>query len=889
MSRGRGDFGGRGDRGFGGPRGDRGFGGRGGDRGGRGGYGDAPPRGGFGGGRGGGFGGRGGGPRFEVRDVQFEPLRAFAADRLPGEIIPPRSWSGKEKGQGFSLLSAPKKPAGGVGTRIEVLTNMVSIKLPAAPKFQYQVVIVPEMELKKRRKYLIRLIAEKEFPTIRSLFDGENILYLDEKPSNKDELSFTVNITETGGEEKPYTATFKLTRTAATSRLDKGAVAFFSTHFKQAVSNLPNRQLVGRDYFDFQHKVEVPEHNCILVPGVDMTVYITESGPLLNADMMFKHIRTDSIFTLLRRDYMSRGTPNEITEKQFVNKIAIRNYGDRRSFFIDRIRWDLSPMSTFNSKEGRVTYVEYFRKHYNIDNSDLDKPQPLLESISRTKRDKDGNPEVNYFVPALCQLTGATDDMKKDFRRGRELIKITALPPAERCEKLCQYFRTCNSNEGFRSGLAKWGIEVNDKLSSIPGRRLPAPALKNGAGPIAINPERQSWDVKFEWPMFRVGTFSKWAVVMHGQSPPTREFVDILRNRMGPSLRINFTEPRVFIVGGTRPDDYVRLLQKDVVPANPDFIMCVLPRKAEAPYRRVKDYLCTEAGIVSQFVTEDNISRDALTKSTKIAVQMNVKAGGAPWALDAKFLVPTMVIGLDIHHGGDVEHKGGSVAAFVASVDRDVSKFYSRTFVMKPKEGVFIPMPGQPTLEQLTAAALDAFHKANGIWPQFVLVYRDGGSEGQIHHLVHHEVGEIKKGLQSRPECAGKCKLAFFSVLKGIRTRLFHKEDGAGRGVANPPPGTVVDAQITSHLMSEFFLVCQHVNQGSATPTKYQSLFDDTPASMDNFEAWAFNLSHNYYNWFGTVRTPCVLKYASTLAKFSGSFLRGKEVKAPLWDRLFYL
>eukprot|EP01012_Entosiphon_sulcatum_P013158 TRINITY_DN1842_c0_g1_i1.p1 TRINITY_DN1842_c0_g1~~TRINITY_DN1842_c0_g1_i1.p1 ORF type:complete len:881 (-),score=186.00 TRINITY_DN1842_c0_g1_i1:30-2672(-) len=880
MSRGGYDRGGRGgDRGFGG----RGFGG---DRGGggRGGY-DAP-RG--GGGRGFG-GGRGGGPRFDVRDVAFEPLRPFAADRLPTEIVPPRSWSGKEKGSGFSLESAPKKPAGNVGTKIEVATNMVSIALPAAPKLQYQVTIDPELPLKRRRKYLIRTITEKEFGTIRSLFDGENILYLDEKPGGKDELNYTVNITEVGGEEKPHTVTLKLVRTSATQQLDKSAIAFFSTHFKQAVSQLPNRQLVGRDYFDFQHKVEVPEHNCILVPGVDMTVYVTESGPLLNADMMFKHIRTDSIFTLLRRDYISRGTPNEITEKQFVNKIAIRNYGDRRSFFIDRIRWDLSPMSTFNTKEGKVTYVEYFRKHHNIDNSDLDKPQPLLESVSRTKRDKDGNPEVSHFIPALCQLTGATDDMKKDFRRGRELIKITALPPAERCEKLCQYFRTCNGNEAFKAGLTKWGIRVNDKLSVIPGRRLPTPTLKNGAGPIAVNNERESWDVKFEWPMFRVGQFNKWAVVMHGQSPPTREFVEILRNRMGPSLKINFTEPRVFIVGGTRPDDYVNLLRREVVPANPDFIMCVLPRKTEAPYRRVKDFLCTDAGIVSQFVTEDNISRDALTKSTKIAVQMNVKAGGAPWAVDAKFLVPTMVIGLDIHHGGDLEHKGGSVAAFVASVDREVTKFYSRTFVMKPKEGVFLPMPGQPTLAQLTTAALDAFHKANNIWPQFVLVYRDGGSEGQIHHLVHHEVGEIKKGLQERPECAGKCKLAFFSVLKGIRTRLFQKEDGAGRGVANPPPGTVVDSQITSHLMSEFFLVCQSVNQGSATPTKYQSLYDDTPANMDNFESWTYNMAHNYFNWFGTVRTPCVLKYASTLAKFSGSFLRGKDVKPALWDRLFYL
>ena len=35
---------------------------------------------------------------------------------------------------------------------------------------------------------------------------------------------------------------------------------------------------------------------CQLVPGLDCTVYVTETGPVMSVDMQHKHVRTDTVW-----------------------------------------------------------------------------------------------------------------------------------------------------------------------------------------------------------------------------------------------------------------------------------------------------------------------------------------------------------------------------------------------------------------------------------------------------------------------------------------------------------------------------------------------------------------------------------------------------------------
>eukprot|EP00996_Jenningsia_fusiforme_P007281 NODE_990_length_1774_cov_28.196522_g873_i0.p1 GENE.NODE_990_length_1774_cov_28.196522_g873_i0~~NODE_990_length_1774_cov_28.196522_g873_i0.p1 ORF type:complete len:496 (+),score=82.70 NODE_990_length_1774_cov_28.196522_g873_i0:78-1490(+) len=470
--------------------------------------------------------------------------------------------------------------------------------------------------------------------------------------------------------------------------------------------------------------------------------------------------------------------------------------------------------------------------------------------------------------------------MKNDTRRGRDLIKRTAVPPGDRMSRIVQNIKSLTTNEDFMKPLKPWGFNFNPTPIVVPARRLPTPPLRNGAVPIDVKSHSESWDVKFSWPMFRSAPFDKWAVVVDAQIMQ-REGGDFMRSlhKVAADLKINLSDPRIVTTRDNRPGSYRQAVETEVARLQPNFVLILVPRNTEDPYRGIKSFLCKN-GVPSQVVTQNTIQKGVLTIATKVLIQMNCKAGGAPWTVDLKLDSPTMFIGLDIHHGGDLEKKSGSVAAFVASIDKDVTKFYSRTFVVRSKQQIFQPIDG-PGLGQLTKDAIAAFKTYNrGHAPLNIVVYRDGGSEGELESLLKHEVSEMTDALE------GKANLVFFVVLKKIRTRFFPYANGE---VQNPQPGTIIDTHITNSKLPEFYLCCQFVNQGSATPTKYQKIYDTSKFNSDTLQMYTYGLSHLYFNWDGTIRTPCVCKYASTLAKFSGQFLRGRESNSALFQKLYYL
>merc|ERR1712058_118511 len=73
-----------------------------------------------------------------------------------------------------------------------------------------------------------------------------------------------------------------------------------------------------------------------------------------------------------------------------------------------------------------------------------------------------------------------------------------------------------------------------------------------------------------------------------------------------------------------------------------------------------------ESPVPSQCVTSTvlNKPKGLMSVATKVAIQMNCKLGGEPWAVKIP-MKDTMIIGYDTYH--DTLHKGKSVGAVVAS------------------------------------------------------------------------------------------------------------------------------------------------------------------------------------------------------------------------------
>ncbi len=94
----------------------------------------------------------------------------------------------------------------------------------------------------------------------------------------------------------------------------------------------------------------------------------------------------------------------------------------------------------------------------------------------------------------------------------------------------------------------------------------------------------------------------------------------------------------------------------------------------------------------------------------------------------------------------------------------------------------------------------------------------------------------------------------------------------------------------TNELFSrlDFFLVSQHVNQGTVNPTHYVVVFDNSGWNMDKLQRLTYKMTYLYYNWPGTIRVPAPCQYAHKLAYLVGQNIR-KDPDPHLTDRLFFL
>ncbi|XP_077485667.1 piwi-like protein 1 [Amblyomma americanum] len=128
-------------------------------------------------------------------------------------------------------------------------------------------------------------------------------------------------------------------------------------------------------------------------------------------------------------------------------------------------------------------------------------------------------------------------------------------------------------------------------------------------------------------------------------------------------------------------------------------------------------------------------------------------------------------------------------------------------------------------------------------------------------------------------------KLAFVVVTKRISTRFFLPDR---EHVTNPPPGTVVDSEVTRPGRYDFFLVSQSVRQGAVAPTYYNVIYDTTGLKPDDVQRLVYKLTHLYFNWPGTIRVPAPCQYARKLAFLAGQSLHA-EPHPRLSSTLFYL
>uniref|UniRef100_A0AAX7TJI3 Piwi domain-containing protein n=1 Tax=Astatotilapia calliptera TaxID=8154 RepID=A0AAX7TJI3_ASTCA len=596
---------------------------------------------------------------------------------------------------------------------------------------------------------------------------------------------------------------------------------------------------------------------------VQITITLTnELPPSSPVCIQFYNIIFRRILRILNmqqigRNYYSPSDPLNIPQHKYSKVLTVFAHSymivyNNKTYRIDGIAWDHTPSNTFKRGDADTSFKNYYKSQYGLDITDEN--QVLL--ISYVKRMGPAGappPGPAMLIPELCYLTGLTDKMRADFSIMKDLSTHTRLTPEQREGRLNRFITNIQRNADAQAELDKWGLSFDKQLLNLAGRVLPVERIYQGSRSYDYNPWAADWTKEMRGlAVMSAPPLNNWLLFHTRRNGNEASSLLQTLSRVSGPLGIAMGKP-VMIQYEDHQESLLAALRHSVGPQI-EMVVVVLPNNRKDKYDSVKKFLCVDCPTPSQCVVARTLSRPQalMTIATKIALQMACKMGGELWSVEIP-LKQLMIVGIDCYH--DTAAGKRSIGALVASLNQSMSRWFSKCFLL-----------------------------FNGCLPSRIIVYRDGVGDGQLHSVVNYEVQQIMDSIKSMGQDYNP-KLSVVVVKKRISSRFFAHINGK---VSNPPPGTIVDAEVTRPEWYDFYIVSQAVRSGSVSPTHYNVVYDTSGLKPDHMQRLTYKLCHMYYNWQGIIRVPAPCQYAHKLAFLVGQSIH-KEPNMKLDDQLFYL
>ncbi|KAH8333113.1 hypothetical protein KR074_006155, partial [Drosophila pseudoananassae] len=789
-----------------------------------------------------------------------DPRGSVRGRRVINEVIHSRP-SGLATKNGFA------------GTKVTVQTNYFKVlKRPSWTIYQYRVDFYPEVDNTRcRRGYM------NEHKNLFGgyIFDG-TVLFCCNQFKQVPNSSYVLElVTKNRAGEN---ITIKIKHVGSVEAADNQQFQVLNLILRRAMEGL-NLQLVARNFFDPQAKINLENYRMELWPGYQTSIRQHENDILLCAEIAHKVMRTDTLYNILSENIRDSDDFQSAFKRNVMGMVVLTDYNNK-TYRVDDVDFESSPLSKFDTKEGKISYVEYYKKRYNITIRDY--KQPLLVSRPTERNIRGGNDQLIMLIPELARATGMTDAMRTNFRLMKAMSEHTRLTPDRRIERLRMFNQRLKQSKESMEVMRSWSIELDSSLVEIPARILPPERIVFGEGKIYLCDARADWTGEFrKTAMFSHVDIKRWYVITpRRHSRETQEFVKMcIRSAHGMKMRI--AEPRYDEIADDRNSSYSQAID-NAVAKDPQIVMLVLKAPSEEKYSCIKKRTCVDRPIPSQVVTLKTIAprqekaAGLMSIATKVVIQMNAKLMGAPWMIELP-VRGLMTVGFDVCHSS--KNKNKSYGALVATMDIKTSTRYFSS--------VTEHMKGQELSDQMgmnMTYALKAYRDHHGALPERILFFRDGVGDGQLFQVVNTEVKFLKAKLDEIYKSSGReegCRMAFIVVAKRINTRYFMNK-------RNPVPGTVVDDVITLPERYDFFLVSQAVRQGTVSPTNYNVIQDNMGLSADKLQMLAYKMTHMYYNYSGTCRVPSVCQYAHKLAFLVAESIN-RSPSSGLENQLYFL
>ncbi|CAI5797278.1 Uncharacterized protein PODLI_1B036701 [Podarcis lilfordi] len=766
-----------------------------------------------------------------------------------------------------SMAHVKDSKTGASGTLIKLSTN--HFRLTSRPQwalFQYHIDYNPQMEARRLRSAL--LFQHEDLIGRTHAFDG-TILFLPKKLENK--VSEVFSQTRQGETVKiTITLTNELPSTSPT------CLQFYNIIFRRLLK-IMNLQQIGRNYYNPSDPISIPKHRLMIWPGFTTSILQYETSIMLCTDVSHKVLRSETVLDFMYSMYEQVGEQRfrEICAKELVGLIVLTRYNNK-TYRVDDIDWDSNPQASFKKGDGtEISFMDYYKMQYSQEIKDLN--QPLLVSQPKRKTGPGGvmaGPAI--LVPELCYLTGLTDKMRSDFTVMKDLSVHTRLAPDQRMREVGRLIDYINKDDNVQKELHDWGLSFESNLLSFSGRVVQSEKIHQGGKVFDYNPQLADWSKETRGvSLISVKPLDNWLLIYTRRNYDAANALVQNLFKVTPAMGIQMNKAMMIEVED-RTEAYLRTL-KQKVDSDTKMVVCLLSSNRKDKYDAIKKYLCTDCPTPSQCVLARTLSKPqtVMAIATKIALQMNCKMGGELWSVEIP-LKQLMIVGIDCYH--DTTAGRRSIAGFVASLNQGMTRWYSRC-VLQDR--------GQELVDGLKVclqAALRTWYTYNNHMPSRIIVYRDGVGDGQLKTLVNYEVPQFLECLKAVGQDYNP-KLTVIVVKKRVNTRFFAQLGGR---LQNPPPGTVIDLEVTRPEWYDFFIVSQSVRTGSVAPTHYNVIYDNSALKPDYMQRLTYKLCHMYYNWPGVIRVPAPCQYAHKLAFLVGQSIH-REPNLSLSENLYYL
>lgn len=524
----------------------------------------------------------------------------------------------------------------------------------------------------------------------------------------------------------------------------------------------------------------------------------------------------------------------------------------------------------------QIRLVDYFKDKWRTDI--LFKDIPCL-NLSKNNRPNDVPLEFCVLVegqryPNEC-LGG---------QAGSNLRRKSLLRPEERMNAIHEMVQ---ANDGpCGEVMQNFGMAVDVNMTSVVSRVIDAPDLKLGNSQVVkVDKEKCQWNLVGK-SLVEARPVKRWALIDFSNGGlHAGAFIKNLKLR-SRKLGMFMEDPLVFRVTGMHEFLHVRRLDKLLTSLKEEssgkndgklqIIICVM-KEEHRGYEYLKWVSEIQIGVVTQCCLMVHANKGQDQYLANLCLKINAKLGGSNFELierlpNFKDEDHVMFIGADVNHPGQGNSSCPSIVAVVGSINWPAANRYAARVCPQEHRKEKIVNFGTICLDLVKTYA-----RLNRVWPNKIVIFRDGVSDGQFGMVLDEELHDLEKAIYDGGHY--KPKITVVVAQKRHQTRLFLENQQDGGASGNVPPGTVVDTTIVHPFEFDFYLCSHYGGIGTSRPTHYYVLRDENSFTSDGIQKLIYHMCFTYARCTKPVSLVPPVYYADVVA-FRGRMYQ--EVKMEL-------